>query len=149
MPILQESIHKLEVAGGLRFLKLGLALLALVVVTCAYNYRSFKNFSTQEAMDTAQLARNISQGKGYTTQFVRPFSMYLLRKHNEGRFAALDETQRADLSEIKGKHPDLANPPVFPVLLAGLLKICRFDYIISPGKPFWNEGGHFWRYPAD
>ena len=149
MPILQEAIHKLEVAGGLRFIKLGLALLVLVVVTCLYNIRSFKNFSTQEAMDSAQLARNISQGKGYTTQFVRPFSMYLVRKHNEGRFASLDETQRADLSQIKGQHPDLANPPVYPALLAGLLKVCRFEYVISPGKAFWNEGGHFWRYPAD
>src|SRR5262245_4774449 len=119
MPVLQDAIHKLEVAGGLRFVKLGLALLVLVVVTCAYNIRSFKNFSTQEAMDSAQLARNISRGKGYTTQFVRPFSMYLLRKHNEGRFASLDETQRADLSQIKGQHPDIANPPVYPVLLAG------------------------------
>ena len=34
MPILQESIHKLEVAGGLRFFKVGLALLVVVVVTC-------------------------------------------------------------------------------------------------------------------
>jgi hypothetical protein len=100
-------------------------------------------------MDSAQLARNVSQGKGYTTLFVRPFSMYLLRKHNEGRFASLDEAQRGDLSQIKGRHPDIANPPVYPVVLAGLLKVCRFDYVPSPGKPFWNENGHFWRNPAD
>src|SRR5882762_4593471 len=149
MPILQESIHKLEVAGGLRYLKLGLALLVLGVVPCCYNVRSFKNMSTQEAMDSAQLARNLSKGKGYTTFFVRPFSMYLLRRHNEGRIASLNETQRADLSQIKTGHPDLANPPVYPALLAGFLKLCHFDYTISPTRPFWAEGGHFWRYQPD
>ena len=38
--------------------------------------------ATQEAMDAAQLARNIAQGKGYTTLFIRPFSMYLVKKRN-------------------------------------------------------------------
>jgi hypothetical protein len=149
MPILQEAIHKLEVAGGLRYVKVGLALLAVAIVTCWYDLRSFKNMATQEAMDSAQLARNISQGKGYTTFFIRPFSMYLLRKHNEARIASLDETHRADLSQIKGPHPDIANPPVYPVLLAGLLKLGHFDYTISTTKAFWSVGGHFWRYPAD
>jgi hypothetical protein len=149
MPVLQETIHKLEVAGGLRYVKLGLTIVGLVLVTCWYNARSYKNMATQEAMDSAQLARNISQGKGYTTFFVRPFSMYLLRKHNEARIASLTETQRADLYQIKGPHPDIANPPVYPLLLAGLLKLGHFDYTVSNTKAFWANGGHFWRYPAD
>jgi len=34
-------------------------------------------------MDTAQLARNIADGKGYTTLFIRPLSLYLVQKNNE------------------------------------------------------------------
>ena len=52
-----------------------------------YNWRAFKNMATQEAMDAAQLARNIAQGKGYTTLFIRPFSIYLVKKHNLERRA--------------------------------------------------------------
>src|SRR5207245_8802813 len=91
MPILQESIHKLEVAGGMRYLKIGLAAVLIITVIALYNIQSFKNMGTQEAMDSAQLARNIAQGKGYTTLFVRPFSMYLFKKHNEMSPNAVDK----------------------------------------------------------
>ena len=46
-------------------------------------------------------------------------------------------------------HPDLANPPVYPVVLAGLMKVFRFDYTISTSKSFWSNGGRFWRFKPD
>jgi Dolichyl-phosphate-mannose-protein mannosyltransferase len=149
MPILQESIHKLEVAGGMRYLKLGLAALAIIGVIALYNIQSFKNMGTQEAMDSAQLARNIAQGKGYTTSFVRPFSMYLFKRHNEMAPNAVDK-RLAELSEIKNSHPDISNPPVYPIILAGLMKVLPFHYPISD-KPriFWTSKGEFWRYQPD
>ncbi len=36
-------------------------------------------------MDSAQLARNIADGKGYTTLFIRPFSLYLRATAQRGR----------------------------------------------------------------
>jgi hypothetical protein len=53
MPFLQEVIHKLEVGGGLRFIRIGAAVLALTLLTVGYNSRAFKNMATQEAMDGA------------------------------------------------------------------------------------------------
>ena len=53
MPVLQESIHKLEVAGGMRYLKIGLAILGVLAVIAWYNIQSFKNMGTQEALDSA------------------------------------------------------------------------------------------------
>jgi 4-amino-4-deoxy-L-arabinose transferase-like glycosyltransferase len=149
MPILQESIHKLEVAGGMRYLKIGLAVLGVVAVFALYNIQSFKNMGTQEAMDSAQLARNIAEGKGYTTLFVRPFSMYLFKRHNELAPNAVDK-RLAELTQIKDSHPDISNPPVYPVLLAGLMKVLPFQYVI-PVKPkiFWSSKGEFYRYQPD
>jgi len=149
MPILQEFIHKLEVAGGMRYLRIGLAVLAIIAVIALYNIQSFKNMGTQEAMDSAQLARNIAQGKGYTTQFVRPFSMYLFKRHNEMAPNAVDK-RLAELTEIKNSHPDISNPPVYPIILAGLMKVLPFHYEIS-AKPkiFWSYKGEFWRYQPD
>src|SRR5215471_14730004 len=149
MPDLQESIHKLEVAGGMRHLKLGLVIIGIVTVIALYNIQSFKNMGTQEAMDSAQLARNIAEGRGYTTLFVRPFSMYLFKKQNEMAPNAVDK-RLAELSEIKNSHPDISNPPVYPIVLAALMKVLPFGYAIS-SKPriFWTFKGEFWRYEPD
>ena len=77
-------------AGGrggaryLRFIMLGLAIIGLAFL---YNLRAYRNFATPEAMDSAQLARNLAEGKGYTTLFIRPFSLYLVQSHNEAKLA--------------------------------------------------------------
>ena len=52
------------------------------MLTGGYNWRAFKNMGSQEAMDGAQVARNLSQGKGFTTLFIRPFSLYLVKRRN-------------------------------------------------------------------
>src|ERR1043166_1720832 len=116
---LQEFIHWFEEGKGTKVIKTAAALLAFVLLAVAYDVQLFKNFSTQEAMDTAQLARNIAEGKGYTTDFVRPFSIYLLQKYRPDHDPLL-----------KTPHPDLANPPAYPYLLAGLMKVVRFKFQI-------------------
>jgi len=55
----------------------------------------------------------------------------------------------ADLAQLRNMHPDLANPPVYPVLLAGLMKVLPFDYTITTTKPFWSNAGRFWRFQPD
>ena len=141
MPFLQDFIHKLEVGGGRGFTRYGLIILGVLFSLVVYNWRSYRNLSTQEAMDTAQLARNIADGKGYTTLFIRPFSMYLLKRH---------APEATDPTHLKSTHPDLANPPVYPILLAGLLKVAHFNYEI-PTKPipFWSANTKFARYKPD
>jgi hypothetical protein len=139
-----------EVGAGsryLRFLVLGLAVVSLALV---YNLRAYRNFAAQEAMDSAQLARNIADGKGYTTLFIRPFSLYLVQSHNEAKPAAAPATTNLDFAQIKfNPHPDLANPPVYPVVLAGLMTVRSFRYPVELMKPFWSENSHFWRYQPD
>ena len=72
MPFLQDVLHKLGKGGGMRYFRVGFALLAVVLLIGLYDLRAFRNMGTQEAMDMAQLARNIARGKGYTTLFIRP-----------------------------------------------------------------------------
>jgi hypothetical protein len=131
----------------LRLLILGLVVMGLVLV---YNLRAYRNLATQEAMDSAQLARNIADGKGYTTLFIRPFSLYLVQSHNEAKHAAAPATNNLDFAHIKSTpHPDLANPPVYPIVLAGLMKVLPFHYPVELKKPFWSNGNQFWRYQPD
>ena len=119
MAQLQEWIYQFEEGKGAKAIKIGVALLAFAALAVVYEFRLYKNFATEEAMDSAQLARNLAEGKGYTTQFIRPLSIYLVRN------------ARADHDPLlKSPHPDLANPPVYPLLLAGWMKILPFHYPI-------------------
>lgn len=114
---LQEWIHKLEVGQGTRYLKFLLSALAMTSLALVYDGRALRNLSTAEAMDAAQLARHLAEGKGYTTQFVRPLSIYLLQRHRPDHDP-----------QVRVAHPDLANPPVYPLLVAGWMKVTPFRY---------------------
>jgi len=100
-------------------------------------------------MDTAQLARNIADGKGYTTSFIRPLSLYLVQRNTEARQAGAPVRAGADFAQIQAPHPDLANPPVYPVMLAGLMKVLPFHFDVETMKKFWSDGGRFQRYQPE
>ncbi len=121
MPGLQEFIHKVEEGEWARPIKVATGLLALVALTVWYDLHQFQNFHAPEAMEAAQLARNLSEGKGFTTQCIRPVSLHLV----EGRQGVNGRLSRQP-------HPDLQNPPVYPMILAGLMKVAPFRFEIGP-----------------
>jgi hypothetical protein len=177
-PRLQDLIHRFEVGAGKRTFRWGLIFLGVLFLVAGYNLRAFRNMNNLEAMDAAQLARNLSEGKGYTTLFVRPLSIYLLTNHNA---SVMSMDPNADVARLNGSqagrapakgsatnaaagtagvvpHPDLANPPVYPVVLAALMKVIPTDFDVSWMLPnrkdtgmrsFWTRGGGFWWYPPD
>lgn len=128
---MQQIIHALEMGAGSRWSKIILGSLAVLLLLVGYDLRQFRNFSTREAMDSAQLARNISEGKGFTTQFIRPLSLFLVKRANQGRLDSLSAEQKADLSQVRGAHPDIANAPAYPVLLAGLMKAAPLKHDLA------------------
>ncbi len=144
---IQSWIHALEVgvfSRSLMFAPLVAAVLGLVVV---YDVRAYHGFSSPEAMDAAQVARNLAEGRGYTTDFIRPFSVYLVQKHNRETHAAeVRSTNALGFAQLDGTHPDLANAPAYPALLAGLMKLSSPDWKVETQKPFWSADGKFLRY---
>ncbi|TAK92929.1 MAG: hypothetical protein EPO07_18840 [Verrucomicrobia bacterium] len=144
----QELIHKLEVGPGFKYIRRALIVLALVGLAVGYNWRNFRNFSAPEAMDAAQLARNISEGKGFTTYCIRPASIRLLKERAAGGNEAAASAD-SDPARLKGRHPDLANAPLYPLALAGAMKVLPMHYKHDSTKPFWNSDGRFVRYQPD
>jgi hypothetical protein len=135
---IQDLIYSLEEGGGKVWMARTLFVLIAVFLGACYHLRDFRNLSTPEAMDTAQLARNLSENKGYTTQFIRPASLFLLQKQ-----AAKHGQSEQGL--LRNPHPDLANPPVYPFILAGWMKALPFKHkIMEQG----GEGG-FERHQPD
>ena len=139
---LQEWIYKFEVGEGTRVVRVALALLALLSLAAVYDVREYRNFATAEAMDAAQLARNIAEGEGYTTLFLRPLSLGLVEQR---QFELKQRT--SDFAVVKSGHPDLANPPVYPLLLAGLMKVLPFDFVITERNI--AEGTALFRYQPE
>src|ERR1022692_4273359 len=147
--LIQRLIHMLEVGAVSRYLRIFAFALGVISLAIRYDFNAYRNLAAPEAMDAAQLARNISEGKGYTTLLIRPFSLYLVQRHNEPKTPVLLTNATPDFALIKTAHPDLANPPVYPLVLAGLMKVLPFDYLVNLKSPFWANNGSFWRYQPD
>lgn len=54
-----------------------IVLLLAIIALGLYHIDGVKNFGTVEAMDLAQLGRSLSEGRGFTTQIIRPLSLHL------------------------------------------------------------------------
>src|SRR5438270_13526898 len=116
LPGLQELIHKIEEGEGTRYVKIAVLILGLVALTFVYHSREAKTFTSIEAMDAAQVARNLSRGEGFSTKFIRPLSISLLQQ------------ARGEVPVLKENHADLANPPVYPLALAAVMKALPFHW---------------------
>ncbi|MFO1487337.1 MAG: hypothetical protein U1F65_02555 [Verrucomicrobiota bacterium] len=156
MGFVQKLIHLTGVVGGSRVLRCLLVFLGMVLLALVYNVNGYRNFATQEAMDNAQLARNLASGKGYTTQFIRPFGLFLLQQTAERHGAGTNTPAAAEI--LKGPVPDVSNAPLYPLVLAGLMKTLPFDFDFNLRKSFWSVVNSessipgermFWRYQPD
>jgi hypothetical protein len=129
---LQAWIYHWEEGAGAKVLKVAAAILAFAALAGLFDALAYEGFSSEEAMETAQLARNLARGKGYTTQSIRPLSIYLLR----GQAAP---EQVAGI--LRRPMPDLSTPPAYPVLLAGLMAVLPFDFVASQ---YWYFAPERW-----
>lgn len=132
---LQEWIHQLEEGKGAIWIKRIFVFLAFAAVAAVYNVRHYKNFATPEAMDSAQLARQIAMGRGFTTKFVRPLSLKMMVNH-QGEAILTKEAEAAGKHPLRNPHPDIANAPVFPLIEAALMKALPFKFGVS--QNFWR-----------
>ena len=100
---LQELIHKFEVGAGARTVRFVLMCVLVFGLAVLYDSIALRNLATSEAMDAAQLGRNLSQGKGFTTQFIRPLSLFLLARHQSDKDAP--SPQSSSPVGVRGHSP--------------------------------------------
>lgn len=141
----QEFIHRLEQGAFGRFIQLATFGLIMAAIALAYDLRAYKNLSTQEGMDAAQLARNLAEGRGYVTDNVSPLSIQLVKQRQEERIAAKEAAgvpvtpqDFMDRAKLRNNHPDLNNPPLYPWVLSLYMRAFRtaFNYEINPAVLF-------------
>jgi hypothetical protein len=122
----QTLVYFLEEGAGRLWIRRFLVFICFVSVVIYYHFLEARNFAAPEAMDQAQVARNLATGKGFTTLNIRPLSVYLRQ--------SVVKAEGGDPKEVlRTPHPDLENAPVYPALIAGLMKVLPEDY--RSGKP--------------
>jgi MFS family permease len=103
---LQNLVYNVDVGFGLRLIKAGLYVLFVLCLMVLYTATQFTGLKEPEAMDCAQIGRNVTMHGSYATRCIRPASLWLLDRHADGAAAR------------PGEHPELLHPPLYPAALA-------------------------------
>jgi hypothetical protein len=84
---IQRMVHALEAGGLAVWIRRGLVALTIIVMAGIYFWH-FPGLATSQAMDQAQIGREIASGHGWRTNFIRPRAVGQLQAHGK------DVTQR-------------------------------------------------------
>ncbi|MCX7825498.1 MAG: glycosyltransferase family 39 protein [Verrucomicrobiae bacterium] len=106
---IQDTVHLMDIGAGQIVLRGVLLMAAAIMLLLIYAGSQFRGVRFAEAMDQMQLGRNLMRGDGYTTRVLRPISLWQLSQRSRWKQMML------------GSHPDLMNPPAYPVLAGALL----------------------------
>ena len=103
---LHDIVYSIDTGTGLKIIRVTLYVLFLLIIVMLYTATQYRGLRTDEAMDYAQLGRNISLNGGLATKCVRPVSMWKMSERNPGGDPQV------------GGHPDLYHPPAYPLVLS-------------------------------
>jgi hypothetical protein len=120
---IQDLVYNVDVGIGLRLIKSSLYILFVFFVILLYTANQFKGLKDAEAMDYAQLARNLQVHNQLVTQNIRPASIWFLTRNDRATDAQM------------AMHPDLVHAPLYPVVLSAWLKITGADFTSGPEGP--------------
>lgn len=115
-----DFIYSLELGGGKSLMRKGLALLLLIFGSIWFMVSEFHGFREKEAMESAQVARQIAEGKGFTTQSITPQAI-----------GVLEETLKNKSEPKLENFPELHQAPLYPYLLSTVFKLTGKPYEIK------------------
>lgn len=110
----------------------GLFFAVLIALTLGNLFIFFRGLNAPQAMDQAQIAREISRGNGLTTKFVRPIA-----------YAQAKETQQGAAVSFTNFR-DTYHSPLNPLLNAAVLKLIGAD-----DADQWKMGENEMVFPLD
>lgn len=105
--------------------------LILVILTLGNLFTLFKGLNSPQAMDQAQIAREIARGNGFTTKMIRPVAYYQAEKKEKRTVSLMG-------------FEDTYHSPLNPLLNAAVLKLIGAD-----DSDAWQMGENEMVYPLD
>lgn len=119
---IQDLVYNVDSGIGVTIIKVLLYVLFVSVVVAVYTANQYKGLREAEAMDYAQLGRNVSlEAPWLITKNIRPLSIWYVTNASEDGRAQL------------GRHPDLIHAPLYPALLA--VSYLGLDFDRMPAGP--------------
>ncbi|HTS16021.1 MAG TPA: hypothetical protein VMP11_00455 [Verrucomicrobiae bacterium] len=119
---IQTAVFQMEIGRGRKIMQWLLLIVLAAAMSVIYTLFQFRGLDKRESMDMAQVARNIARGHGFTTYVIRPLSLWELERHG---WSIQTREARARLII---NHPDISNPPLYPIVLAALFKMLPAKY---------------------
>jgi hypothetical protein len=117
---IQDLVYNVDVGIGLRLIKGALYLLSVFALLTLYTASEFWGLKDAEAMDQAQIGRQLMADGSFSTKYIRPAAVWLFEKNG------------ADPRTIMLKQPDIVHPPVYPWTLARIFSMIGDSF--SPAK---------------
>ncbi len=108
---IQDLVYNIDAGVGLRIIRISLYVLGVFLIMLLYTATQFKGLKSAEAMDYAQLGRNLATGSGYSTKYIRPLSVWHMRQKTPEQNPRL------------ARHPELMKPPLYPAVLSAFFRV--------------------------
>jgi hypothetical protein len=99
----QSAVHSLDQGKFAFFIRAGMFSVLIVGLSLLYLFAQFKGLNSATAMDQAQIARNLADGKGFTTRYIRPLALGMVQTRQ-------GENTQVDLKAF----PDFYQAPLNP-----------------------------------
>ncbi len=87
---IQDFVYALKTGSLGLLLRRALAVVAIIALALFYLLHEFRGLATAQAMDQAQIGREIVRGHGWSTKFLRPLAVGELKRHGREVLPALN-----------------------------------------------------------
>lgn len=114
----QTAVHSIEQGRLAPIIRGAMFAFLIIALTLLYLFVQFRGFSTVTAMDQAQIARNIADGKGLSTNFIRPLAIWQLEQ--SGKTIPADQ------------FPDFYQAPLNPIVNALPVLLVKSAWKMTP-----------------
>ena len=122
---IQRTVHALEQGGFAIWIRRALVVVVIFGIAVVY-FSKFRGLATSQAMDQAQIGRNIASGEGWRTDLARPRAVGQLQE--------------------RGKNPaervwlDTYHAPLPPLVNAVALRVVKAKWQMTPREIiYWGD----------
>jgi hypothetical protein len=79
----QSAVRSLDQGRLGGFVKAAMFAVLIAALSLLYLFVQFNGLATPDAMDQAQIARRLADGKGFTTGYIRPLALSVIQRQRE------------------------------------------------------------------
>lgn len=115
----QWFVHAFEQGSFVVWLRRLIIAVVFTTIAVLWVGLKFNGFSDRDAMDQAQIGRQIASGQGYSTLYARPLALHVM----------LGRT-----GEVRQPLPEVSQAPLGPAINAVILRLTGINFAFGPGQ---------------